>query len=132
MERQIKFRARRVDNNEWVYSGITSPLHTPDGKTYIVTSNCIEDDEKLVFVEVHPESVGQSIGLKDKNGKEIYGGDFLRGSSDDKCLVIWRQDLASFALTKDGWAYDHYFGEAIDPGFCEITGTIHDGKEVKS
>ena len=121
--RQIKFRGLRTDGKGWVY-----------GLPY---SSCYDDEmDQIVEWENHydvkPETVGQFTGLQDRNGKEIYEGDFLRGSSDDKCLVIWRQDLASFALTKDGWAYDHYFGEAIDPGFCEIIGTIHDGKEVTS
>lgn len=121
--RQIKFRGLRVDNNEWVHGDLLQEYPHHNTGVTIQQHGCI-------VYEVHSDTVGQFTGLTDKNGKDIFEGDFLRGSSDDKCLVIWRQDLASFALTKDGWAYDHYFGEAIDPGFCEITGTVHDGKEV--
>lgn len=118
--RQIKFRALCAITGVWRY-----------GFYYTSKGNHIIRDEQDKESIVLPATVGQFTGLTDKNGKDIFEGDFLRGSSDDKCLVIWRQDLASFALTKDGWAYDHYFGEAIDPGFCEIIGTIHDRKEVE-
>lgn len=122
--RQIKFRGLRTDGKGWVYGDM---FNATTGATIIENGG-----ESLgSFHFVIPESVGQFTGLRDKNGLEIFEGDFLRGSSDDKCLVIWRQDLSSFALTKDGWAYDHYFGEAIDPGFCEVIGNIHDRREVK-
>lgn len=68
----------------------------------------------------------QFTGLKDKNGKEIYEGDILV----DNCIIVWRDDLASFAIRKDGWMYDHYFGEAIDAGRCEVIGNIYENKEL--
>jgi len=68
----------------------------------------------------------QFTGLKDKNGKEIYEGDILAGGM----IVCWRDDLASFALRKEGWAYDHYFGEAIDAGNTEIIGNIYENPEL--
>lgn len=125
MERQIKFRGLRTDGKGWVYGDLLQeyPHHN--------TGATIQQHGCLVY-EVHSDTVGQFTGLHDKNGKEIYEGDFLSNGSDDNVLVIWRQDLASFALTKEGWMYDHYFGEAVDPGYCKVVGTIHDRKEVEA
>lgn len=75
--------------------------------------------------EGQPIEVLEYTGLKDKNGTEIYEGDFIK-DGERTLLVRWRQDLTSFALSSKDWAYDHYFGEAIDPGHCEVIGNIYE------
>jgi len=81
-----------------------------------------EDWRDLEDGRSKPCYIMQFTGLKDKNGKEIYEGDRL----NDGITIIWRDDLASFALRKDDWMYDHYFGEAVDPGKCEVIGNIYE------
>lgn len=81
--REHKFRGTRVDNGEWIRDsrdilcrddwdenkGWTKRVFLQDGYS------CNETPKTENFVEVHPETVGEYIGRKDKNDIEIYEGD---------------------------------------------------------
>ena len=62
MNREIKFRGKRLDNGEWVYGDL---LH-------LVDSVYISNDNGCNMAQVNPDTVGQYTGSKGKSGKEVY------------------------------------------------------------
>lgn len=71
--REILFRAKRVDNGEWVEG---YPVKYPSGKVEIF-KECREPPDILLQCEVDPETLCQCTGLKDTNGKRIWENDFV-------------------------------------------------------
>lgn len=75
----IKFKAKRLDNGEWVEGSLTYS----QGIAYIHRKESDEDDRcYLTPYKVIPETVCQFTGMMDEDCNEIWEGDIVRDNYD--------------------------------------------------
>ncbi|MFS1079815.1 YopX family protein [Enterococcus casseliflavus] len=146
-----KFRGKRKDNGEWVV-GVPIPnsfCNVVHMIPILLTDKVAYPTERLheYLIEIVPETLGQSTGLKDKNGVEIFEGDILKCTSgiytnlgatgtgeyeETIKQVIWKDDswgtrVISSNLTSKGAEKS---GLVISAKYAEVAGNIYENPEL--
>lgn len=119
-----------MDNGEWTY-GYYCPKpysHFPCEAT-IFPSETIDRDWHGERVD--PDTVGQFIGLCDKNGVRIFEGDIIEytdGCNDWLGAVKYDGDDAQFVVRFIGGDVESF--DNLYRGDCEVIGNVHDNPEL--
>lgn len=131
--REILFKAKRLDNGEWIsgslvcFAGGARAILPSDSKTLFSKSKgfiCCDTCH-----DVDPSTVCQYTGLKDKNGKRIFEGDILSydcGDGDGEPREVHFMN-GRFVVQ---WAVR---GDIDDKPYqtirmAKVVGSIHDGE----
>lgn len=132
--REILFKAKRIDNGEWVDGYYTECR----GETFIGidTSSMFEIfcPPVIRWFKVDPETICQFTGLCDKNGKRIWENDILMAHLDEYYpenvtyeTVEWNVD--GWVTHEAGCTDREYLDEFVLEHF-EVVGNIFDNKEL--
>ncbi|MDT3417114.1 hypothetical protein QO009_003009 [Brevibacillus aydinogluensis] len=127
--REIEFRGKAITENgieclpKWVYGNL---IVANNGDCFITqwTRTVVGEYRKITY-QVIPETVGQFIGLRDKNGRKIYEGDI--DGTDGVNMYVAFEDGEYGLKYKKG---DRYFDNCINWDQCEIIGNIHENPEL--
>lgn len=144
MQREIKFRGKRLDNGEWVYGDLLrigggcliyfgSRTVATELSNQAAADVAVELLTKEVAV-VSPATVGQFTGLKDETGVDVFEGDIVRCKSFPHSPDLFKVIMWGY----QGWAqwddYDVDHPDEWEPSwwayYFTVIGNIHDNPEL--
>ena len=133
MNDRYLFRAKRIDNGEWVQGALfNGESHCIIGQE-IKFSPYTEHECKIVGYEVDKDTICQYTGLKDKNGKLIWENDIV--GYYDKYVEKWCYGLVGygeFNCSCCSGVYGWHFGDEDIREYkgYEVKGNIFDNPEL--
>lgn len=140
--REILFRAKRIDNGEWVEGYYiyhikrticpTGDSVKPEDEQHVIMQDGFSDwnmPRNTVVFDIDPETVCQYTGLKDKNGKRIWENDIVSGYFSHKKITgfIKYGSNAVYYIERDG-LYGIHLDNSED--WLEVVGNIFDNPEL--
>ena len=129
--REILFKAKRIDNGEWVEGCYV----TSDGKSFI----CMDIVEHycviaLRWFEIDPETLCQFTGICDKNGNRIWENDILMAHLDESYPEDVTYETVEWGVA--GWvgheanSIGRQYLDEFDTKYYEVVGNTFDNPEL--
>lgn len=128
MEDRYLFKAKRVDDGEWIVGGLVRYGFTGKEKYYIVPDYASD----LYAMEIDQNTICQCTGLKDKNSNLIWENDVVDFKTS-KAVVIWDKAEWRIKWIKDKDTIlrrDLHFWTNEDDWKREVIGNIFDNPEL--
>lgn len=127
--REILFKAKRIDNGEWVEGSLLQTTAV-SLKSFIVESSCYTFDkwDWNECVQVDTDTICQYTGLIDKNGNKIWENDIVEIPTEDEYFHLkWEEDTARFVMSSNSFivTFDNYWSHEV-----EVIGNIFDNPEL--
>lgn len=133
MEDRYLFKAKRIDNGEWVV-GFYAYIHK---KHYIYTGQLIHSGlyDVAERFEVDPSTICRCTGLKDKNGNLIWENDVCDRKEQypeivKYCNGDWTLDYSYASHKESGGCYCNLGFYAEERKCVEVIGNIFDNPEL--
>ena len=133
MDRKIKFRGKEIESNEWIYGQLFCPL----GRYPEIIAPFPDENGKVKYfhTSVYPKTVGQYIGLKDRDGKEIYEGDIIdtwsQGQHLSNGIIKWGKGTCRFFIgNSNNSVVWNLSGDKEGYESLLIVGNIYDNPEL--
>ena len=134
MEDRYLFKAKRLDNVEWVQGALfNGESHCIIGQE-IKFSPYTEHECKIVGYEVDRDTICQCTGLKDKNGNLIWENDIMVAHLDEDypedetyIRIMWHEN--GLCSIENGSEDITPIGK-LDREHFEVCGNIFDNKEL--
>ena len=142
--REIIFKAKRIDNGEWIEGYLFDNGFDGEEKKYFVGGLVIEkyngtacdewDITGIDFCEIDPETVCQFTGLTDKNGKKIWENDIVFVTDKNGCSGQISTGFGDVIFIEGMWYINGRVQEVlydINKVFqIEVIGNIFDNSEL--
>ncbi len=142
--REIKFRGKN-EYDKWKYG--TGLIQYKTGEIGILNNFSKygrEATEMLNRTNVIPKTLGQYIGLDDKNGKKIFSGDIIKVFADGRDTysrdineigtVVYNTCAFEYEVQRDGYTATYSLIELLrnvgDDAEIEVIGNIYDNPEL--
>ena len=130
MQDRYLFKAKRKDNCEWVFGGLSYCEKT---NAYFITNMGKDHISYIGFQqEVDSNTICQCTGLKDKNGKLIWENDIANCFEAECCgKISWNESEAGFyfdVLLEDGTYEEEHIYDYAD--CMMVIGNIFDNPEL--
>lgn len=138
MEDRYLFKAKRVDNGEWVTGQYVKGLDMYDKEVHLIfepTTIFYSSGETDGWSKIDPSTICQCTGLKDKNGKLIWENDICDRKEEYPEIVKYNNG---------DWTLDYSYSKGKESGYCccnlgfyalerkcvEVIGNIFDNPEL--
>lgn len=137
MENRYLFRAKRIDNGEWVEGYYVKGLDMHDKEVHMIFEPgtiFYSSGETDGWVEVEASTICRCTGREDKNGKLIFENDILSGHIDvefpedeTRKRVVWHEN----GWCTNGPGCDYYEElDDFDSENFEVIGNMIDNPEL--